>query len=115
MKESYLCVTSWLVDGLWLLVMFSPGALTLLGLTLSSPSGGPLDLLSEMLSCVSLLQSCGISVEFCSHIVRAFSVSMRRSRVERAEEALAHMGSSVSMTDTGSSCGIVPNSCRISK
>lgn len=43
-----------------------------------------------------LLQSCGISVEFCSHIVRAFSISMKETRVERAEEALAHMGSSVS-------------------
>ncbi|XP_048019192.1 NPC intracellular cholesterol transporter 1 [Megalobrama amblycephala] len=46
-------------------------------------------------SLVNLVMSCGISVEFCSHIVRAFSVSTRSSRVERAEEALAHMGSSV--------------------
>ncbi|XP_061110400.1 NPC intracellular cholesterol transporter 1 isoform X2 [Conger conger] len=46
-------------------------------------------------SLVNLVMSCGISVEFCSHIVRAFSVSTRASRVERAEEALAHMGSSV--------------------
>ncbi|CAL8313072.1 unnamed protein product [Gadus morhua 'NCC'] len=46
-------------------------------------------------SLVNLVMSCGISVEFCSHIVRAFSVSMKGSRVERAEEALAHMGSSV--------------------
>ncbi|XP_051989877.1 NPC intracellular cholesterol transporter 1-like [Xyrauchen texanus] len=46
-------------------------------------------------SLVNLVMSCGISVEFCSHIVRAFSVSTKSSRVERAEEALAHMGSSV--------------------
>ncbi|CAL8345138.1 unnamed protein product [Merluccius merluccius] len=46
-------------------------------------------------SLVNLVMSCGISVEFCSHIVRAFSVSMKNNRVERAEEALAHMGSSV--------------------
>lgn len=46
--------------------------------------------------CVCVLQSCGISVEFCSHIVRAFSISVKGTRVERAEEALAHMGSSVS-------------------
>ncbi|XP_004853210.1 Niemann-Pick C1 protein isoform X2 [Heterocephalus glaber] len=46
-------------------------------------------------SLVNLVMSCGISVEFCSHITRAFSVSCRRSRVDRAEEALAHMGSSV--------------------
>lgn len=41
-------------------------------------------------------QSCGISVEFCSHITRAFTVSAKGSRVARAEEALSHMGSSVS-------------------
>lgn len=41
-------------------------------------------------------QCCGISVEFCSHIVRAFSVSTKKTRVGRAEEALANMGSSVS-------------------
>ncbi|XP_066513297.1 NPC intracellular cholesterol transporter 1-like [Hoplias malabaricus] len=46
-------------------------------------------------SLVNLVMSCGISVEFCSHIVRAFSISTKSSRVERAEEALAHMGSSV--------------------
>ncbi|KAI1902029.1 hypothetical protein AGOR_G00040500 [Albula goreensis] len=46
-------------------------------------------------SLVNLVMSCGISVEFCSHIVRAFSVSTKSTRVERAEEALAHMGSSV--------------------
>lgn len=44
----------------------------------------------------TLFQSCGISVEFCSHITRAFTVSAKGSRVERAEEALSHMGSSVS-------------------
>ncbi|XP_051944348.1 NPC intracellular cholesterol transporter 1 [Hippocampus zosterae] len=46
-------------------------------------------------SLVNLVMACGISVEFCSHLVRAFSVSMKKSRVDRAEEALAHMGSSV--------------------
>ncbi|XP_056599830.1 NPC intracellular cholesterol transporter 1 [Triplophysa dalaica] len=46
-------------------------------------------------SLVNLVMSCGISVEFCSHIVRAFCVSTKSSRVKRAEEALAHMGSSV--------------------
>ncbi|XP_037313117.2 NPC intracellular cholesterol transporter 1 [Pungitius pungitius] len=47
------------------------------------------------ISLVNLVMCCGISVEFCSHIVRAFSISVKNSRVERAEEALAHMGSSV--------------------
>ncbi|KAM6149068.1 NPC intracellular cholesterol transporter 1 [Erethizon dorsatum] len=46
-------------------------------------------------SLVNLVMSCGISVEFCSHITRAFTVSCKRSRVDRAEEALAHMGSSI--------------------
>ncbi|CAG07097.1 unnamed protein product, partial [Tetraodon nigroviridis] len=46
-------------------------------------------------SLVNLVMSCGISVEFCSHIVRAFSISMKKKKVGRAEEALAHMGSSV--------------------
>ncbi|XP_012683380.2 NPC intracellular cholesterol transporter 1 [Clupea harengus] len=46
-------------------------------------------------SLVNLVMCCGISVEFCSHIVRAFSISTKSTRVERAEEALANMGSSV--------------------
>ncbi|XP_029446991.1 NPC intracellular cholesterol transporter 1 [Rhinatrema bivittatum] len=46
-------------------------------------------------SLVNLVMTCGISVEFCSHVTRAFAVSMKGSRLERAEEALAHMGSSV--------------------
>ncbi|XP_048662393.1 NPC intracellular cholesterol transporter 1 isoform X1 [Marmota marmota marmota] len=46
-------------------------------------------------SLVNLVMSCGISVEFCSHITRAFTVSAKGSRVDRAEEALALMGSSV--------------------
>ncbi|PIO13193.1 hypothetical protein AB205_0125440, partial [Aquarana catesbeiana] len=44
---------------------------------------------------VQTLQCCGISVEFCSHVTRAFSVSTKGSRVHRAQDALAHMGSSV--------------------
>ncbi|NXH16805.1 NPC1 protein, partial [Bucco capensis] len=46
-------------------------------------------------SLVNLVMSCGISVEFCSHVTRAFTVSTKGSRVERAKEALSHMGSSV--------------------
>ncbi|KAG7526301.1 Niemann-Pick C1 protein [Solea senegalensis] len=53
------------------------------------------DISLNAVSLVNLVMSCGISVEFCSHIVRAFSVSVKKNRVERAEEALAHMGSSV--------------------
>ncbi|XP_075389176.1 NPC intracellular cholesterol transporter 1 isoform X1 [Tenrec ecaudatus] len=46
-------------------------------------------------SLVNLVMSCGISVEFCSHITRAFTVSTKGSRVGRAEAALSCMGSSV--------------------
>ncbi|XP_077471971.1 NPC intracellular cholesterol transporter 1 [Stigmatopora argus] len=53
------------------------------------------DISLNAVSLVNLVMACGISVEFCSHLVRAFSVSVKKSRVERAEEALAHMGSSV--------------------
>ncbi|XP_023671417.1 NPC intracellular cholesterol transporter 1 [Paramormyrops kingsleyae] len=46
-------------------------------------------------SLVNLVMTCGISVEFCSHIVRAFSIGTGSTRVDRAEQALANMGSSV--------------------
>lgn len=48
---------------------------------------------------VGLFQCVGISVEFCSHIARAFATSVKGDRVERAQDALAHMGSSVSCVD----------------
>ncbi|XP_076084000.1 NPC intracellular cholesterol transporter 1-like isoform X2 [Mytilus galloprovincialis] len=44
---------------------------------------------------VNLVMAVGIAVEFCAHIVRAFAISLKPSRIERAEEALANMGSSV--------------------
>ncbi|KAH0617771.1 hypothetical protein JD844_016346 [Phrynosoma platyrhinos] len=46
-------------------------------------------------SLVNLVMSCGISVEFCSHVVRAFTISTKGTRTERAQDALSHMGSSV--------------------
>ncbi|ETE68091.1 Niemann-Pick C1 protein, partial [Ophiophagus hannah] len=46
-------------------------------------------------SLVNLVMSCGISVEFCSHVTRAFTISTKARRVERAEEALSQMGSCV--------------------
>merc|ERR1719427_2286954 len=46
-------------------------------------------------SLVNLVMSVGISVEFCSHVVRAFSTSTKATRVERAEDALGRVGSSV--------------------
>ncbi|CAH2284946.1 Niemann-Pick C1 [Pelobates cultripes] len=53
------------------------------------------DISLNAVSLVNLVMCCGISVEFCSHITRAFSVSTKGSRVQRAQDALAHMGSSV--------------------
>ncbi|XP_041362124.1 NPC intracellular cholesterol transporter 1-like [Gigantopelta aegis] len=44
---------------------------------------------------VNLVMTIGISVEFCSHIMRAFTFSTELTRKERAKDALAHMGSSV--------------------
>ncbi|XP_015594576.1 NPC intracellular cholesterol transporter 1 isoform X2 [Cephus cinctus] len=46
-------------------------------------------------SLVNLVMAVGISVEFCSHLVHAFSVSIQPTRVERAADALTNMGSSV--------------------
>uniref|UniRef100_V5I345 Putative cholesterol transport protein n=1 Tax=Ixodes ricinus TaxID=34613 RepID=V5I345_IXORI len=46
-------------------------------------------------SLVNLVMAVGISVEFCSHIVRAFLVSSRSTRLLRSQDSLARMGSSV--------------------
>ena len=50
-------------------------------------------------SLVNLVMAVGISVEFCSHMVRAFAVSVKPSRLSRAREALLKMGPSVSVED----------------
>jgi len=47
------------------------------------------------ISLVNLVMSVGISLEFCAHICRDFVLSTKRSRLKRAEHALADMGSSV--------------------
>jgi Niemann-Pick C1 protein len=44
---------------------------------------------------VNLTMACGISVEFCSHVARAFSVSPYETRILRAKDALSRVGSSV--------------------
>ncbi|XP_026472293.1 NPC intracellular cholesterol transporter 1-like isoform X5 [Ctenocephalides felis] len=46
-------------------------------------------------SLVNLVMAVGISVEFCSHLVHSFSVSIQATRSERAADALTKMGSSV--------------------
>lgn len=46
-------------------------------------------------SLVNLVMAVGISVEFCSHLVHSFSVSIYETREKRAADALTKMGSSV--------------------
>ncbi|KAL7293860.1 hypothetical protein TKK_0012914 [Trichogramma kaykai] len=46
-------------------------------------------------SLVNLVMAVGIAVEFCSHLVHSFSVSVQPTRVERVSDALTNMGSSV--------------------
>lgn len=53
------------------------------------------DVSLNAVSLVNLVMSVGISVEFCSHVVRAFATSSKMTRVERAEDALARVGSSI--------------------
>ncbi|XP_074041077.1 NPC intracellular cholesterol transporter 1 isoform X2 [Leptinotarsa decemlineata] len=47
------------------------------------------------ISLVNLVMAVGISVEFCSHLVHSFSISVMPSRIERAADALTRMGSSI--------------------
>ena len=47
------------------------------------------------ISLVNLVMSVGISLEFCAHICRDFILSAKGTRLKRAEQALAYMGSSV--------------------
>uniref|UniRef100_A0A5K3F8N3 SSD domain-containing protein n=1 Tax=Mesocestoides corti TaxID=53468 RepID=A0A5K3F8N3_MESCO len=47
------------------------------------------------ISLVNLVVCTGIAVEFCSHIVRAYTQSCGKTRIMRAHEALSEMGSSV--------------------
>ncbi|XP_067212878.1 NPC intracellular cholesterol transporter 1 isoform X4 [Linepithema humile] len=46
-------------------------------------------------SLVNLVMAVGIAVEFCSHLVHSFSVSIQATRVDRVADALTNMGSSV--------------------
>lgn len=46
-------------------------------------------------SLINLVTAVGISVEFVSHTTRSFALSVRPTKVERAKEATANMGSAV--------------------
>lgn len=53
------------------------------------------DIQLNAISLVNLVMAVGISVEFCSHIARAFALSPHAKPVDRAQDALVKMGSSV--------------------
>ncbi|XP_043358852.1 NPC1-like intracellular cholesterol transporter 1 [Dermochelys coriacea] len=59
------------------------GAMTLWGISYNA------------ISLINLVTAVGISVEFVSHITRAFAVSTQPTRLERAKEATINMGSAV--------------------
>ncbi|XP_055539920.1 NPC intracellular cholesterol transporter 1 isoform X2 [Wyeomyia smithii] len=53
------------------------------------------DISLNAVSLVNLVMAVGISVEFCSHLVHSFSVSLEETREKRSADALTRMGSSV--------------------
>ncbi|XP_037742058.1 NPC1-like intracellular cholesterol transporter 1 [Chelonia mydas] len=59
------------------------GAMTLWGISYNA------------VSLINLVTAVGISVEFVSHLTRAFAVSTQPTRLERAKEATINMGSAV--------------------
>ena len=65
------------------------------------------DISLNAISLVNLIVAIGISVEFCSHTTRAFAVSAKSSRLERAQAALVRMGPSVLSGITLSDMGVV--------
>ncbi|GBN80501.1 NPC intracellular cholesterol transporter 1 [Araneus ventricosus] len=58
-------------------------------------------------SLVNLVVAVGISVEFCSHLTRSFALSAKHSRIQRVQDALCEMGTSVLSGITLTDCGIL--------
>ncbi|XP_071038011.1 NPC intracellular cholesterol transporter 1 isoform X2 [Parasteatoda tepidariorum] len=65
------------------------------------------DISLNAVSLVNLVVAVGISVEFCSHLTRTFALSEKQTRVERAQDALCQMGTSVLSGITLTDCGIL--------
>ncbi|XP_077518106.1 NPC intracellular cholesterol transporter 1-like isoform X3 [Amblyomma americanum] len=65
------------------------------------------DISLNAVSLVNLVVGVGISVEFCSHLVRVFAFSGAPTRVKRAQDALTKMGSSILSGITLTDCGIL--------
>jgi Niemann-Pick C1 protein len=59
------------------------------------------------ISLVNLVVGVGISVEFCSHLVRSYVISAQPSRILRAKDSLSKMGSSILSGITLTDCGIL--------
>ncbi|CAL1295283.1 unnamed protein product [Larinioides sclopetarius] len=53
------------------------------------------DISLNAVSLVNLVMAVGISVEFCSHIIRSFAFNPEGTKIDRARNAVARMGSSV--------------------
>ncbi|XP_015782415.1 NPC intracellular cholesterol transporter 1 isoform X2 [Tetranychus urticae] len=65
------------------------------------------DISLNAISLVNLVVGVGISVEFCSHLVRTYTISPAATRMQRAHEALSTMGSSILSGITLTDCGIL--------
>ncbi|XP_067396428.1 NPC1-like intracellular cholesterol transporter 1 [Emydura macquarii macquarii] len=53
------------------------------------------DISYNAISLINLVTAVGISVEFVSHLTRAFAISTQPTRLQRAQEATVNMGSAV--------------------
>ncbi|CAG2123371.1 unnamed protein product, partial [Medioppia subpectinata] len=65
------------------------------------------DISLNAISLVNLVVGVGISVEFCSHLVRCYAICSAPTRVLRAKESLAKMGTSILSGITLTDCGIL--------
>lgn len=65
------------------------------------------DISLNAVSLVNLVVGVGISVEFCSHLVRSYVISPENTRVSRATDSLSRMGSSILSGITLTDCGIL--------
>jgi len=65
------------------------------------------DISLNAVSLVNLVVGVGISVEFCSHLVRSYVISSEPTRIRRAKDCLSKMGSSILSGITLTDCGIL--------
>jgi Niemann-Pick C1 protein len=65
------------------------------------------DISLNAISLVNLVVGVGISVEFCSHLVRSYVISSEPTKIRRAKDCLSKMGSSILSGITLTDCGIL--------